>query len=141
MPWRIWMLGEAVESSQAGALARLDQRCPAPKAPGPMGPLHAYPFRSIEGGVRVHDLESYEIASIEVMYSITYAVANLDAGGGAPGWSPCSTRTGGIAALRRRGKRLEAVHRRRALHYPRWRSHIRDRLYVIEYLGKDCSRD
>ena len=31
------MLGEAVESSQAGALARLDQRCPAPKTPGPKG--------------------------------------------------------------------------------------------------------
>ncbi len=46
--------------------------------------------------------------------------------------------TGGIAALRRRGKRLEAVHRRRALHYPRWRSHIRDRIYLIQYLVQGC---
>ena len=40
---------------------------------------------------------------------------------------------GGIAALRRRGELPRAVHRRRALHYPQWNSHIPHRIYELEY--------
>ena len=42
--------------------------------------------------------------------------------------------TGGIAALRRRGQPFRAGRRRRALHCPRWRSHIHDRIFEFEYL-------
>ena len=45
---------------------------------------------------------------------------------------PCSL--GGRAALRRRGKPYGDLPRRRALLYPQWRYHIRDRIYVFEYL-------
>ena len=41
---------------------------------------------------------------------------------------------GGIAALRRRVKPARDVRRRRALHYPQRRSHIRHRIYEHEYL-------
>ncbi len=75
------MLGEAVESSQAGALAQLDQRCPAPKAPGPTG-------------MGRH-------------------------------WGYC-----GVARTR---KGFPTHPRSGALHYPQWRSHIRHRIYELEY--------
>ena len=82
-----------------------------------------------------------------------YAEAILDAGGGARGApglaalldsSNAAQRQkhpvpmgwdgiGGIAALRRRREPARAVRRRRALHYPEWRSHIRHRIYELEY--------
>ena len=84
-----------------------------------------------------------------------YAEAILDAGGGGrvvPGPEALGDSTnaaqrqnrpvpkgwggiGGIAALRRREEPARAVRRRRALHYPQWRSHITHRIYLLEYLA------